>query len=124
MTRFVGQSPIGVGMLVGIGAGVAIAFVGWEPALRLWPLLLVPLLFTRFYVPAGIAAVVGLLTALSIGQLNSSVAQLPKLGEVQFGEALIYAQSFRLLHHEPLYQPLDRAPFTIALYTPLYYYVV
>ena len=38
-----------------------------------------------------------------------------------YGEAIIYGQAARLLHGEALYQPLDRPPFTVTAYTPLYY---
>jgi hypothetical protein len=43
--------------------------------------------------------------------------------ELQFGEATSYDHTSRILRGEPLYQPLDRAPFTVALYTPLYYWL-
>ena len=37
------------------------------------------------------------------------------------GEGVVYYHAGRIGRGEPLYQPLDRAPFTVAGYTPLYY---
>ena len=44
--------------------------------------------------------------------------------EAMYGESIIYDQAARLVRGEPLYQPLDQSPFTVAAYTPLYYAVV
>ena len=41
-----------------------------------------------------------------------------------YGEAIIYDQAARLVRGEALYQPLDRSPFTVTAYTPLYYALV
>src|SRR5215831_15020839 len=42
---------------------------------------------------------------------------------LDYGEPIIYGQAQRLVQQQPLYQPLDAAPFTVAAYTPLYYAV-
>src|SRR5262245_8350608 len=47
-----------------------------------------------------------------------SVAQPVAL---DYAEPIIYGQALRLVQQQPLYQPLDAAPFTVAAYTPLYY---
>jgi hypothetical protein len=41
-----------------------------------------------------------------------------------YGEAIIYDQAARLLRAEPLYQALNQAPYTVAAYTPVYYWLV
>jgi len=40
------------------------------------------------------------------------------------GEPLIYGLAARILHGQPLYQPIDRQPFAQVHYTPLYYALV
>jgi hypothetical protein len=40
---------------------------------------------------------------------------------LDYAEPVIYGQAMRLVSGEPLYQPLDQPPFTVAAYTPLYY---
>ena len=37
------------------------------------------------------------------------------------GEAIVYYDALRIIHGQPLYQPLDAPPYTVAAYTPLYY---
>jgi len=41
---------------------------------------------------------------------------------IDYAEPVIYGQASRLLSGQALYQPIDRAPFTVAAYTPLYYW--
>src|SRR5579859_3323309 len=53
--------------------------------------------------------------------LGLALAIIPRADEVRYGEATIYAHAARLLRGEALYQPLGSAPYTAALYTPLYY---
>ncbi len=44
--------------------------------------------------------------------------------ETRYGEAILYDHAARLFPRgEPLYQPLDGPPYTIATYTPLYYWL-
>ncbi len=43
--------------------------------------------------------------------------------ETRYGEAILYDHASRLLRGEALYQPLDGPPYTIATYTPLYYWL-
>jgi hypothetical protein len=40
---------------------------------------------------------------------------------VDYGEPIVYAQAARLAQGEALYQPLDRQPYTVTAYTPVYY---
>jgi hypothetical protein len=41
---------------------------------------------------------------------------------LDYAEPVIYGQALRVLWGEPLYQPIDRLPLTVAAYTPLYYW--
>lgn len=41
---------------------------------------------------------------------------------IDYGEPVVYGQAARLLTGQPLYQPIDREPLTVAAYTPLYYW--
>lgn len=43
--------------------------------------------------------------------------------ETRYGEAILYDHAARLLRGEALYQSLDGPPYTIATYTPLYYWL-
>ncbi len=62
--------------------------------------------------------------AAALCNLALAVALIGRPDETRYGESLIYDHAARLLRSEPLYQPLDAPPFTVANYTPLYYYVV
>ncbi len=67
------------------------------------------------------AALGSLLAFIAIGRLGRGVAWVIQPGEVTFGEAILYDHAARIVRGEPLYQPLDRPPYTIAAYTPVYY---
>lgn len=41
--------------------------------------------------------------------------------EVEYGEAVIHDKATRLLHGKPLYHPYDQPPYSVAIYTPLFY---
>jgi hypothetical protein len=41
---------------------------------------------------------------------------------IDYGEPVVYGQASRLLVGQALYQPIDRPPFTVAAYTPPYYW--
>jgi hypothetical protein len=58
---------------------------------------------------------------ISLGQLGLSAISLGEPHELEYGEAIIYAHAGRLVRGEPLYQPLDRPPYTVVAYTPIYY---
>lgn len=64
------------------------------------------------------------LAFLTAAELARALAVLRMPWEVMYGESIIYDQAQRLLRHEPLYMPLDRPPFSVAAYTPLYYWIV
>ncbi len=98
------------------------ACIGWGPALVLWPLGVVLAVLPRLRV-LGVAALTCALTMIGMAQLESAARALTISGELQYGEAIIYGQAARLLHGEPLYQPLDRMPFTVTAYTPVYYWL-
>jgi hypothetical protein len=61
------------------------------------------------------------LLILTVAQFALSIAAARQPNEVDFGEAILYDHAARLVRGEPLYQPLDRPPYTVAAYTPLYY---
>jgi hypothetical protein len=77
----------------------------------------------RRLIPARLAtvAVGGLLLFLAIGRLGRGVATLLLPNEATFGEAILYDHAARILRGEPLYLPLDRPPYSVAAYTPVYY---
>lgn len=67
----------------------------------------------------GVGALLTILTALHLGQ---GVLAFGRLAEIEYEEAVIYDQVGRVLRGSPLYQPIDRPPFDVAAYTPLYFY--
>ena len=62
-----------------------------------------------------------LLAIFAVGRVGRALGEMLQPGEATFGEAVLYDHAGRLLRGEPLYQPLDRPPYTVAAYTPLYY---
>jgi hypothetical protein len=67
-----------------------------------------------------------LLVTLGAGALLNvalALVVISRPDEARYGEAIIYEQAGRLLHGQPLYQPLDQAPYTVTAYTPLYYWL-
>src|SRR5438128_12333481 len=71
-----------------------------------------------------VVAVACVLCLLAADRVARGVAAIQRPVEAMYGEAIIYDQAARLLRGEALYQPLDRPPFTVTAYTPLYYTVV
>jgi hypothetical protein len=63
-----------------------------------------------------------LLAVLAIANLATALAVIAVPQELFYAEAVVYNLAARLLHGEPLYQPLGQAPYTVAAYTPLYYW--
>jgi len=72
----------------------------------------------------GTASVGALLVFFALGRLGTGIAELPRQGEATFGEAILYDHAARIVRGDPLYQPLDRPPYSVAAYTPLYYGLV
>jgi hypothetical protein len=76
------------------------------------------------YLPGLILAGVGfgvLLLAAAHALVGMNFLLAPK--EVVYGEAVIFGQAERILRGESLYLPLEHAPYTVAAYTPIYYWV-
>src|SRR5712691_8467617 len=71
-----------------------------------------------------VVAVACVLCVLTADRVVRGVAAIQRPVEAMYGESIIYDQAARLVRGEPLYQPLDQSPFTVAAYTPLYYAVV
>ncbi len=65
-----------------------------------------------------------LLLVLAADRIVRGVAAILRPVEAMYGEAIIYDQAARLVRAEALYQALDRSPFTVTAYTPLYYTLV
>src|SRR4030081_2817065 len=63
------------------------------------------------------------LLLLAVDRMLRGIAPVELPTEAMYGESIIYDQATRLLRGEALYQPLDRSPFTVTAYTPLYYAV-
>jgi hypothetical protein len=118
----VGNGDLGAPMIAGVIAGVTVACLGWSAALVLWPIGLIPAILPRMRVVA-LGVIVAVLTVSAIAQVKSAATALAVTGELQYGEAIIYGQAARLLRGEPLYQPLDRPPYTVTAYTPAYYWL-
>jgi hypothetical protein len=76
---------------------------------------------TRGLVLLG-AALLGVLLALfAIGRLGRGVSAILERKEATFGESILYDHAARIVRGKPLYQPLDRSPYSVAPYTPVYY---
>lgn len=67
------------------------------------------------------AALGGLLALMAIGRLGRGIGPILQPSEATFGEAILHDHATRILRGESLYQPLDRPPYSVAAYTPVYY---
>ena len=76
----------------------------------------------EWIVPFAFVAVV--LTASAAGRLGVGFLAIGQPQQLEYEEPIVYAQAARFLDSAPLYQPLDRPPYTVAAYTPLYFKVV
>jgi hypothetical protein len=56
--------------------------------------------------------------------LSAAAAAVVRPIALDYAEPVVYGQAMRILAGEPLYQPIDRLPLTVAAYTPMYYWVV
>jgi hypothetical protein len=52
----------------------------------------------------------------------ASLAVTQPMG-LDYAEPVVYGQAMRIVSGQALYQPIDRPPFTVAAYTPLYYWL-
>jgi hypothetical protein len=73
-------------------------------------------------IPFAFVAVV--LTATAVGRLSVGFLAIGQSPQFDYEEPIIYSQAARFLDSAPLYQPLDRPPYSVAAYTPLYFKVV
>jgi hypothetical protein len=78
---------------------------------RLWP---------QTIIVALCAACLAFLLLVNFGWIVS-ILVTPR--EAMYHEAVVYDHAARILRGEPLYQPLESPPYTIALYTPVYYHL-
>jgi 4-amino-4-deoxy-L-arabinose transferase-like glycosyltransferase len=70
--------------------------------------------------PLGLGILLGVVVLL---QLIMTVGVLQFPAEVMYGEAIVFDHAARIVRGEPLYQRLDGPPYTVAAYTPLYYWL-
>jgi hypothetical protein len=63
----------------------------------------------------------GTLAVAALGNLGFGLAMILRPDELRYGEAILYGHAARILDGQPLYQPIDQAPYSVAAYTPLYY---
>ncbi len=75
-------------------------------------------------VPLSLTVAGGLLTFIALIKLAGGLALLFEPAQVEWGEALILDHAARILRGEPLYQPIGETYFSVATYTPIYYYIV
>src|SRR5216684_4853455 len=64
------------------------------------------------------------LALLAVGRLAIGLEAIGESQQLDYGEPIVYGTAARLITGQPLYQPLDRSPFTVTSYTPLYYVLV
>jgi hypothetical protein len=65
-----------------------------------------------------------ILVAAALFNMWLASVVLGRVDEARYGESLIYGHAARVLDGQPLYQRFDQPPYTIANYTPLYYWLV
>jgi hypothetical protein len=71
-----------------------------------------------------LVATLGVLTfGIAAAELSLALRQIAEPRELEYGEAIVYAQAGRMLRGEPLYQALDGPPYTVAAYPPVFYAV-
>jgi hypothetical protein len=54
--------------------------------------------------------------------LSASALAVVQPAAIDYAEPVVYGQAARLLAGQALYQPIDQPPYTVAAYTPLYYW--
>jgi hypothetical protein len=55
--------------------------------------------------------------------LSAAVYAIAQPVALDYGEPVVYGIALRIVTGQPLYQPIDAPPFTVAAYTPLYYWL-
>jgi hypothetical protein len=71
---------------------------------------------------AARALLVCLPAAAACATLSAAALAVARPVALDYAEPVIYGQALRVVWGEPLYQPIDRLPLTVAAYTPLYYW--
>jgi hypothetical protein len=71
----------------------------------------------------AVAATLLTLAVLTAIELALSAVMLVYPGELMYGESILYDHARRVLEGAPLYQPIDQLPYTVASYTPLFYWL-
>jgi hypothetical protein len=61
------------------------------------------------------------LAVLAVVWLGLSVLGVLRPEAADYGEPIVYDHASRLVRGEALYQPLEREPYSVAAYTPVYY---
>jgi hypothetical protein len=73
--------------------------------------------------PILVLLVGGLLVTLALAQVEHAIGAVLQGDELMYGEAIIYDHAARLIRGEPLYQALGQPPYSVAAYTPVFYWV-
>jgi hypothetical protein len=61
--------------------------------------------------------------AAAFATVAAAASGVVRATTLDYAEPVVYGQAMRLLHGQPLYQPIDTPPLTVAAYTPLYYWL-
>jgi hypothetical protein len=70
-----------------------------------------------------VGTLVALTLLIAMAQLTLAIRQIGEPRELEYGEAIIYAQAGRMLRGQPLYESLDGPPYTVVAYPPGFYAV-
>jgi hypothetical protein len=115
-------------LLLGAVAGLAaLAYVyrlGWLPSTLPAPVDRILTLAWSHCRSVVALLVGGALIVLALSQVAHAIGAVIQPDELMYGEAIIYDHAARIVRGEPLYLPLGQAPYSIAAYTPVYYWIV
>lgn len=76
----------------------------------------------RWRTAVGVLVLCCLAVPATVTLLAAAWAVVQPVG-LDYAEPVVYGQALRIVSGEPLYQPVDSPPFTVAAYTPLYYWL-
>jgi hypothetical protein len=77
--------------------------------------------FGQIAIGIVVGSLTGVLAFLAALEVTLALPMLMYPGELMYGEAILYGHAHRLLDGVPLYQAIDRLPYSVAGYTPLFY---
>src|SRR6266852_3072654 len=59
----------------------------------------------------------------ALATLSAAAYAIVQPVALDYGEPVVYGIALRIVRGQALYKSLDRPPFTVAAYTPLYYWL-